>query len=113
MTDVSASSIAIKTGAVGLAMLLPGIDSNALIGAFAGATLFVMSAKELSILFRMIYLFISVTMGYKAAPEIIANTFIEQSAVAGFIAGLLCVTIALVLIERIKDVDLKNLFKRG
>lgn len=113
MADISTPSIAVKAGAVGLAMLVPGIDGNALIGAFAGATLFVMSAKELTVLFRMLYLFISVTMGYKAAPEIITHTFIEQTAVAGFIAGLLCVTLALVLVERIKDVDFKTIFKRG
>ena len=40
---------------LGVAASLPGVDGNALIGAFAGATLFVVSSKELPIWRRLAY----------------------------------------------------------
>lgn len=105
MSDLSAPVVA--TAITGLATLLPGIDGNALIGAFAGAALFVTSARELSLPYRLMYLLISLIMGYLATPELIAHTFIKEPAVAGFIGGLLCVTVA----EKLKELDISTFFK--
>ncbi len=105
----STTTLAVAATGLGFASLLPGVDGNALIGAFAGATLFVMSAKELTTLYRMGYLLISLIMGYMAAPEITAHTFIEQTGVAAFIAGLLCVTFALFVMEKLKELDLQTI----
>ena len=113
LSTTTTGAIATATGSLGMAVLLPSIDGNALVGAFAGASLFVISARELPLWRRISYLIISLIMGYLAAPEIIANTFIEQSGVAGFIAGLLCVSCGLLLIENFKGVDLLALIRGG
>lgn len=60
----------IATG-VGLASVLPGIDGDALIGAFAGGALFVVSAAKQPLLARLIYFPVSVIAGYQLAPEIL------------------------------------------
>lgn len=112
MAEPSTTAIAITTSAgIGLATLLPGIDGNALIGSFAGATLFVMSATEIGPVKRIIYLLISLIMGYITAPEIMAKTAIEESGVAGFIAGISCVTVGLMLIKKLEDSPLLNLIR--
>ncbi|MGB1239879.1 MAG: putative holin, partial [Pseudomonadales bacterium] len=41
MAEPSSTSSALATGGIGLAAILPGIDGGILIGAFAGAALFV------------------------------------------------------------------------
>lgn len=94
-----------------LASLLNGIDGNALIGAFAGAALFVISSREHGPWYRFAYLLISVIMGYKTAPEITSHTFLEQTAVAAFVAGLLCVTVSMMAIEAVKQKDLLAMLK--
>lgn len=107
MAEPSTTAVAIATTTgVGMASLFPGIDGNALIGAFAGATLFVMSARELTLFERILYMLISSVMGYIAAPEITANTFIQASGVAAFIAGFLCITVMLGLIKQLEGTDL-------
>jgi hypothetical protein len=105
------TAIAVATTGVGLAAIFPGIDGNALIGAFAGATLFVMSAKELRHWVRAMYLLISLTMGYIAAPEIINLTFIKESGVAGFLGGVLCISVTLPVVRQMEDVNLINLIR--
>ncbi|MFN3881505.1 MAG: putative holin [Nitrincola lacisaponensis] len=105
------TAITVATGSVGLAAIIPGIDGNALIGAFAGATLFIMSAKELRHWVRAIYLLISLTMGYFAAPEIINLTFIKESGVAGFVGGVFCISVTLPLVRQVEDMNLINLIR--
>lgn len=102
----STTAVAITTAGIGMASLFPGIDGNALIGAFAGATLFVMSARELTLFERILYLLISCVMGYMAAPEITANTFIQESGVAAFVAGVLCITVMLGIIKQLEGTDI-------
>ncbi len=106
----TALTTAAATG-IGLASLFPGIDGNALIGSFAGATLFVISARELPHWQRAVYLLISLIMGYIAAPEIISHTFINQSGVAGFMGGLLCITVAQPLVRQLGESDLLTLMR--
>lgn len=54
MAEPSATTLAVTTAAgIGLSSLFLGIDGNALIGAFAGATLVAISSKNLPILQRM------------------------------------------------------------
>lgn len=114
MTDLSTPvAIAVTTTGISLASVLPGIDGNALVGSFAGATLFVMSAKELNLISRLLYLLISLVVGYLAAPEVVAQTFIQQSGVAGFLAAVLGITATQQLSKRLQDVDLVKLIKGG
>jgi hypothetical protein len=93
--------------------LLPGIDGNALVGAVAGAALFVTSARDLPLLRRVIYLVISTAIGYLAAPELLAHLPLHSPAVAAFLAGALVVTLTMQLIERAKTLDLSILFRKG
>ena len=110
--STTAVTVAASTG-IGLAAMFPGIDGNALIGAFAGATLFVMSARELSLWVRAVYLLISVTMGYIAAPELVSHLPIKETGVTGFIGGLLCITVAAPLVRRLESIDLISLIRGG
>lgn len=98
--------------AVGIAGLAPGIDGNALIGAFTGAALVVVTSKEFGVFKRVAYLLISLVMGYIAAPEIVGATPIRSTGVAAFLAAALVITVTLQLIERVKAVSLLACFKK-
>lgn len=110
-TSVS-SGIVIATG-VGIASILPGIDGDALIGAFAGATLFVVSAAKLPLWQRLVYLAISVVIGYQAAAEALRWLPLKSTGVAAFLCAACAITLTLALIERAKAIDLSSLIRRG
>jgi len=81
--------------------LVPGIDPDTLIGAFAGATLFVVSSPDLPLWRRLIYLLISLVLGYLAAPELLRWLPVVQSpGLAAFIASATGISLTLGLIER-------------
>lgn len=86
--------------------MLPGIDANAVIGAFCGASLFVISAKDLSVLVRIAYLMISFAIGYLGGPAMLGG-ILDHSAVSAFIAAAVTVTAGLRAIEGVKTLDLK------
>ena len=109
----SLSSAASLAAGVGLAALLPGIDGNALVGAFAGATLFVVSAKSLPVWQRAVYLLISVVAGYLAAPDIARSLPILSTGVAAFVAAAVGITVTLALIEKSRAVDFSWLRRGG
>lgn len=109
----SLSSAATLTAGVGLAALWPGVDGNALIGAFAGATLFVVSARSLPTWKRVIYLLISVVAGYQAAPDIVRWIPIRSTGVAAFVAAAVGITITLALIEKSRAFDVSWLRRGG
>ena len=109
MAEPSASSLVAAVGGVGLATLLPGLDGNAFVGAFAGAALMAISAKDVGRPSRLLYLGVSWLMGYIAAPEIIQDSPIKYTGVAAFIAAALIVTLTLQIIERLKRLDLASL----
>lgn len=105
------TAAAVATG-VSLAAILPGIDGNALIGAFAGGTLFVVTAKSLGVWVRLVFLAISIVVGYMAAPEMLRWLPLQSSGVAAFVASACGITITLALIERGKNADF-GWFRRG
>lgn len=109
----STGVVAAAAAGVTLAGLLPGIDGNALIGAFAGASLFVVSRKEGGLVSRGIYWAISFVIGYLGAPDVVALTPVKETAIAAFGAAALVVTTALAAIERIKTFDFTAIFKKG
>lgn len=114
MAEPSTTVVAsVATATVGAASLFLDIDANALIGAFAGATLFVLSAKELHVWLRLLYMLISLVIGYMAAPEIIHNTFIQETGVAGFLGGLLCVTASQPILRYAETLDIAGLMRGG
>lgn len=86
--------------------LLPGIDANAVVGAFCGATLFVVSAKELGVFERLTYLVISFLIGYLGGPPMLGG-MLEHSAVSAFIGAAVSVSFGLRAIEGVKTLDLR------
>lgn len=83
----------VVVGGISMASLFSGIDGNALVGAFAGAAVFVLRAQDLGIARRLIYFAISMAMGYLAVPEIVRWSTVSTPAVAAFIASAATVTI--------------------
>lgn len=102
-TAVTASLV---VAGVSLATLLPGVDGNAVIGAFAGAALMALHARDVSVFSRVAYLFISWIMGYLAAPLVMRQVHMQESGVAAFLAAAIVIAVTVQLIERIKAVDL-------
>lgn len=113
MAEPNTATAAALSTAVGLAGLAPGIDGNALIGAFAGAALVVVTSRDVGVAMRLAYMLISLVMGYIAAPEIINQTPIHSTGVAAFLSAALVITVTLQLIERLKAADLLAFFRRG
>jgi hypothetical protein len=113
MAEPNTTTAAALSVAIGLSSLAPGIDGNALIGAFTGAALVVVTSKDLGIIKRIAYMLISLVMGYLAAPEIVNATPIRSTGVAAFFAAALVITVTLQLIERVKTVDLFAFFRKG
>lgn len=116
MPEPTSTSTLAFAGLIGIASLFAGVDGDALIGAFAGAALIVVSSKDLSLGKRFAYLMISLTVGYLGAPEIINLTPLKSTGVAAFFAAAIAITLALQLIERINAFDLSALaalFKKG
>ena len=113
MAEPSTTTLAALSAGIGFASLFPGIDGNALIGAFTGAALVVVTSKDLSIAKRFAYLVISLIAGYLAAPDVVSHTPITSTGVAAFFAAALAITVTLQLIERVKSFDLLALFRKG
>ena len=113
MAEPSTTTIAAVSAGIGFASLFPGIDGNALIGAFTGAALVVVTSKDLSIARRFAYLMISLIAGYLAAPDVVSHTPITSTGVAAFFAAALAITVTLQLIERVKSFDLLAPFRKG
>lgn len=113
MTEPNAPTTATLPAAIGIASLAPGLDGDALIGAFTGAALVVVASKDMGFVLRVMYLLISLVMGYFAAPEIVAATPIRSAAVAAFFAAALVIAVTLQLIEGVKTLDLLSMFRKG
>lgn len=116
MTEPASASLAIAAAAVtatAASTLVPGVDANALVGAVAGGALFVTSARDLSVVTRLVYLFVSAAGGYVAAPEVVHRVPIQSTGVAAFLAAALAITVTTQVIERIKTFDFTSLLKRG
>jgi hypothetical protein len=98
---------------VGLSMLFPTIDGNAVIGAFAGSSLVAISSKDLSFLKRFAYMLISLIAGCLAAPEVVTHTVLRESGLAAFFASAVAIPTALHLIGLIQKIDLPSILKKG
>lgn len=109
----SVASAAIMSGAVVATSLMPGVNADALIGAFAGAVVFALHAKDTRIIKRLIYMVVSFVIGYMAAPEVTHWTGLQHPTVAAFAASATVVTLALATIDRIKSFDITSIWKKG
>ena len=95
-----------------LASMLPGVDGGTLIGAFSGAAVFVLSTKDGGCVNRVLYGFISCLLGYMGAGEVARLTPISDPAIGAFLLSAVLVTVTLTLIERIKTLQISDLWKR-
>lgn len=108
----SAGAAATAMGAVAITSVLPGVNGDALIGAFAGAVVFALHAKNLSVLKRLIYMLISLVIGYFGSPELMHRFGLHSYTIAAFGLSAVVVTIALASIDRIRNFDVTSLFRR-
>lgn len=108
----SAASAGIAFGVVTATSLLPGVNGDALIGAFAGAVVFALHAKDLPALKRIIYMMVSILIGYLGADEVLRQTWLESPTLAAFGLSAVIVTLALASIDRIRDFDITRYWKR-
>lgn len=109
----SAVSAGLAFGTVALTSMLPGVNGDALIGAFAGAVVFAMHTKDVALVKRLVYMVVSFVVGYLAAPEVMHWTGLRSDSVSAFAASALIVTAALAGIDKIKAFDITSLWKRG
>lgn len=109
----SAASAAAAFSAVAVTSALPGVNGDALIGAFAGAVVFALHAKDLPIIKRMIYMIVSILLGYLGADEVLRYTGMQSYALAAFGLSAVVVTLALAGIDRIRQIDITSLFRKG
>lgn len=114
MAEPSTTTLVVTAAAgIGLSSLFPGIDGNALIGAFAGAALVAISSKNLPLVQRLAYMLISLAVGYLSAPEVINITPLKQSGVAAFFASAAAIALTLHGIDLIKTIELPDWLRRG
>lgn len=109
----SAASAAVAMGAVAATSVLPGVNGDALIGAFAGAVVFALHAKDLPILKRIVYMVVSILLGYLGAGEVLHHTGLQSYTLAAFSLSAVIVTLALASIDRIRKFDITSLWNRG
>jgi hypothetical protein len=107
------TTLAFVAAGVGIATLVPGIDGNAIVGAFAGAALVALHARDVSMTSRGIYLVISWIIGYLAAPEVAARMGLQETGVSAFLAAAFAIAITVQGLERIKTLDLTRWLRRG
>lgn len=92
------------------ATFFTGLNPNILIGAFAGASLFVISAKDVGVVTRVLYLNIGVVMGYLSGPATLGHV-LKEPAVAAFIFSAAIVTVGLRVIDSVEKLDLTKWMK--
>jgi hypothetical protein len=109
----SAASAWATMSAVAITSILPGVNGDALIGAFAGAVVFALHAKDLPIIKRLIYMMLSILLGYMGAGEVMHWTGIQSHTIAALVASALIVTALLSGIDKIRQFDITSLWKKG
>lgn len=107
------TTLALIAAGVSVATLVPGIDGNAIVGAFAGAALVALHAREVSIGARLGYLVVSWIIGYLAAPEVAHRVGLTATGVAAFLAAALAIAVTVQLMERIKNIDFTSWLRKG
>jgi len=86
-------------GALGIHKAFPELDLSALVGSFGGAWLYVWAARDETLWRKFAYLVAGWIGGYFGAAEVLGKKWMETSGMAGFASGLVCVGIALSILE--------------
>lgn len=109
----SAASAAVALSAVTVTSILPGVNGDALIGAFAGAAVFALHTTNIPVLKRIVYMIVSVLLGYFGSDEVMRLTGLESHTLAAFGLSAVAVTVTLISIDRLYDIDITKFFRRG
>lgn len=104
MSDPSTGAVA-TAAAIGVTTvsLIPGIDGNAVIAAFAGALFFIVFAEDLSPLARLGYFIASWITGYYVSVEAIGQSWAVSSGLPAFGGSLFTVVVCVSLLEWVQD----------
>ncbi|GGY03863.1 putative holin [Paludibacterium paludis] len=104
-TTTSAASIAL-TGA-SIVALFPGVDAAQVLGAFAGAAVFVMSSQDMSTLRKLAFLALAFFAGILAAKPVavLLDTLLPErvdvpASVGALVASAMAIKVLLALINR-------------
>jgi len=117
--STSSTATLAVTGAGALSILLPGVDPGAVLGAFAGAAVFVLNSGELGTVKKLGFLAASIVAGLLSAPLAAAliaralpsNTEVSH-AVGALVASAVVVKLLLALIRLADNSDrLGSIFK--
>ncbi|WP_037008893.1 putative holin [Pseudomonas sp. NBRC 111135] len=95
----SGAAVGTAVAGIGVASLFPGVDLNAVIGAFAGALFFVLYARDLTTKARVGYLLVSWVGGYYVAAEAVGRAWTEYSGLPALVAGACIVTALIGVLE--------------
>lgn len=100
MAEPSSGAVLASAGIIGVtaASLSPGVDVNAVVGAFAGAMFFVVFSKDLTPLAKLGYFIASWVAGYYVANEVIGREWARTSGLVAFFGALLIVTVGISLL---------------
>ncbi|MCY1296495.1 putative phage holin [compost metagenome] len=104
MTEPGSGAV-VAAGVVGIgasSLLIPGVDMNAVVGAFGGALFFVLWARDLGFLARLGYLLVSWIAGYYVAAEMVGREWAQFSGLPALIAAAGTVTALIGALEWMK-----------
>jgi hypothetical protein len=97
---LGAIGVAVSTATgVAATAVLPGLDMNAVIGAFAGSLMFVVFARDLNHWRRIGYGLVSWIAGYYFSAELAAVWTARSSGAASFVSAALVVTVSITILE--------------
>ncbi|CAI8725298.1 putative holin [Pseudomonas sp. IT-P4] len=101
MAEPSSSAVVAGAGIIGVTAVSfwPGVDVNAVVGAFAGGMFFVVFAKDLTALARFGYFIASWVLGYYVASEVVGREWARTSGLVAFFGALFCVAVCISLLE--------------
>ncbi|WP_137936113.1 putative holin [Chitinivorax sp. B] len=116
MTEPASSTATLALTGASLLALFPGLDAGAVLGAFAGGAVFVMSSNELGTLRKLAFLGLAMIAGLVAAPTAAAllGSFLPTGVTvsAGVGALLASAVVIKLLIWLIQQADPRTLFNQ-
>lgn len=109
---ISTSSASATLAAVGLLALFPGVPAESVLGAFAGAVVFILSSQELTLIRKAAFFLVSFVTGVIAGPTVAsllasaAPASVKVSpGVGAMVAAAVIVKLLQWLIRRANDPD--------
>ncbi|MFC3340666.1 putative holin [Paracandidimonas soli] len=110
--QTQATDAAVTAAIVGVLSALPIINGDALIGAFAGAAVFALSSTDSVMWRKFAYMALSLLLGYLLGPDITEFLPFRSVTAGSFIVSALIVTATVMVIDRVRTLDLADLISR-